>query len=76
MNWQWSSNFISSAGFAPNVSASDFHAWFLVYWASTKFGSALERRTKGSRSPLVREPLKNPFDNLLFHGHFFAALKY
>lgn len=35
------------------LTASDLHAWFLVYCASTRSGSFLESKTRGSRWELV-----------------------
>ena len=55
--------------------ASDFQAWFLVYWASISSGSFLDNSTRGSRSALVREPRKKPLLSFLFHGHLAASLQ-
>jgi len=55
---------------------SDFHAWFLVYWASTSAGSARDNNTSGSLSALVRDPRKNALLYLLSHGHCSAALQH
>lgn len=38
---------------SSELTASDLHAWFLVYCASTRSGSFLESKTRGSRSELV-----------------------
>lgn len=39
------------------ITFSDFHAWFLVYWASTRWGLWRESSTRLSRSDEVLEPL-------------------
>ena len=36
--------------FFKELTASDFQAWFLVYWASTRLGSSRDNNTNGSLS--------------------------
>ena len=40
------------------LTASDFHAWFLVYWASTRLGSSRDNNTNGSLSADVLKASK------------------
>ncbi len=51
------------------LTASDFQAWFLVYWASTRWGDSLDRYTSASLSELVRDPLKNKYECKLLIIH-------
>lgn len=48
--------------------------WFFIYWASTKLGSSQDKKTSGSLTEVVLDPLKNVFMFFFYHGWAVAAL--
>ena len=54
---------------------SDFQAWFLVYWASARSGSALDNSIRGSLSELVLDPRKKAMFSFFSHGNLSAFLQ-